>query len=425
MKADVVRVVLLAASVTLLLFCTSPSVNEAPTGPAVGMVDSAYTFSATAPTSGSGLLGRFDWGDGVMSDWIEWPAGGACRGTHAWTAAGDFEVRVQAKDGWGGEGEWSPALPFHVAPQYPNRAVLEWFRDEESYQGCVVSANGELVYVGSGMAGTVMLFRTSDLTPVGGIEVNEPDEDVQTMLAMTPDRSRMYAACDEAGKVVVIRMSDLTVVDSILTDEDPLGVAVHPSGEFAYVTRRRVNGSVVVVRTSDNTIIRQIGTGDSPTKVAFTPDGGLAYIAGGKEPWVWVVRTSDHALIDSIPTDDEPLAVAVTPDGNKLYVVNRWGGLVTCYSTATFAVLSRLTLGTTETRAIAVLPNGEYAYVPGLDEDEWAIRVHVIRTADNAVVASFIVAALADVAALDAAPSPAGDRVYVTTRDGSVAAIGF
>jgi len=56
----------------------------------------------------------FDWGDGTYSEWLgPFPSGTSAEGSHAWGEAGNYDVRVKAKDDYG-ESSWSPAHPINI-----------------------------------------------------------------------------------------------------------------------------------------------------------------------------------------------------------------------------------------------------------------------------------------------------------------------
>ena len=77
-----------------------PETPTAPAGPDTGYVATAYEFSASArEPDGESVRLRFDWGDGDTSDWsVPVPESTSVKMTHSWSGAGDFSIRVRAKD---------------------------------------------------------------------------------------------------------------------------------------------------------------------------------------------------------------------------------------------------------------------------------------------------------------------------------------
>jgi hypothetical protein len=86
-----------------------PEIPAAPTGPSEGLKGVEYTFSAvTADPEGDQVSYLFDWGDGTNSTWVG-PYNSSVPGSasHVWTDAGNFSVKVKAKDVNGAESDWS------------------------------------------------------------------------------------------------------------------------------------------------------------------------------------------------------------------------------------------------------------------------------------------------------------------------------
>jgi hypothetical protein len=88
----------------------APLPPTAPIGPDMGVIATDYTFSAvTTDPEGDQVYYMFDWGDGSMSDWIGPVASGTPgSAVHQWAAAGDYDIKVKAKDVNGGQSGWSP-----------------------------------------------------------------------------------------------------------------------------------------------------------------------------------------------------------------------------------------------------------------------------------------------------------------------------
>ncbi len=95
----------------------APAAPAAPSGPATGLVDSTYTFTASATDpDGDEVSIRFDWGDGGMSAWSSSTASGTgVSATHVFTSAGTWQVRAMARDDDGEESEWSAGHEIDVA----------------------------------------------------------------------------------------------------------------------------------------------------------------------------------------------------------------------------------------------------------------------------------------------------------------------
>ncbi|MCP4567218.1 MAG: PKD domain-containing protein [FCB group bacterium] len=89
---------------------SAPDIPATPAGPATGVSGSSYEFTAsTTDLDGHQIYYRWDWGDGEISDWVGPYASGATGAASHAFPAGDFDVKVQAKDdyGDGDESDWS------------------------------------------------------------------------------------------------------------------------------------------------------------------------------------------------------------------------------------------------------------------------------------------------------------------------------
>jgi outer membrane protein assembly factor BamB len=93
-----------------------PDLPSVPSGPTLCLKDSAYAYkSAATDRFGDSVSLRFDWGDGDTSDWSPFAASGESAAmSHAWSQAGQYEVRAQARDPELRLTDWSGSLAVEV-----------------------------------------------------------------------------------------------------------------------------------------------------------------------------------------------------------------------------------------------------------------------------------------------------------------------
>jgi len=119
-----------------------------------------------------------------------------------------------------------------------------------------------------------------------------------------------------------------------------------------------------------------------------------------------------HRVVATIPVGSSPFGVTVLPSGNYVYVTKGYTDSVCVIRTSDNAVVATIILpgGPCDPMGIAALPNGEYVYVAC-----YLGFVAVIRTSDNSVVATVPVG----YGTWNLETSPTGDYVYVacTCRD--------
>jgi hypothetical protein len=94
-----------------------PDTPAAPTGPDSGIMNVEYTFTATASDPESEqIYYMFNWGDGTDSGWVgPYNSGLSGSAIHKWTAAGDYPVKVKAKDVNDAESGFSPSHTIAIA----------------------------------------------------------------------------------------------------------------------------------------------------------------------------------------------------------------------------------------------------------------------------------------------------------------------
>jgi hypothetical protein len=96
------------------------------TGPSSGDIGASiqYKFKAT-DYDGDDVYYYVDWGDGTITDWFgPYPSGQQQAKTHAWSLAGDYNIRAKAKDIYNNEGDWSYLFPVRIGDQPPNAPTI-------------------------------------------------------------------------------------------------------------------------------------------------------------------------------------------------------------------------------------------------------------------------------------------------------------
>ena len=92
-----------------------PANPTQPQGPVAGAANVAYSYTTTTndPESQQ-VYYQWSWGDSV-SPWLgPYTSGAVAEATHSWVAAGDYLVKVKAKDILGAESGWSNSITVHI-----------------------------------------------------------------------------------------------------------------------------------------------------------------------------------------------------------------------------------------------------------------------------------------------------------------------
>ena len=239
----------------------------------------------------------------------------------------------------------------------------------------------------------------------------------------SPSSEFVYVVPYSGEYVGVVRTSDQVVVDSIMLGGDPLGSAMSPDGTRLYVSVDGEPGVVVVLRLPDNVVQDTIFTPDSYpyiTSMKVAPDGSRLYAIdiGDYKMGVCATRLSDFVIEWQVSDDDVSVgagALTVHPTGSRVYVVDDES--VSVRDSRTGLIVGSTSLESPWSADIA--PDGSFLYVTcGNGEDSGAVAV--VRTSDNKIVR--IIEMPADVD--DVAPSPDGQKLYVTGENGKLYVLG-
>ncbi|MFO0675713.1 MAG: beta-propeller fold lactonase family protein [Polyangiaceae bacterium] len=189
------------------------------------------------------------------------------------------------------------------------------------------------------------VHSTGQLTPLTPATIT-PGESNPTSLAATPDAKFLYVTDGVAGKISQYAiatdgtLSPLTppsvgglVGDAGLTPF-PAGIAIHPSGRFAYVTRNNSNtvatysiGTTGTGGEGTLTFVRETPTGGGPTGVAVTPDGSLLLVVDSTSDAVSVFTIDAVGALAPSPTPTVttaslPNRITVSANGKNAYLTH-------------------------------------------------------------------------------------------------------
>ena len=106
---------------------SAPEIPQKPEGPVGGLfhkkvrVGNSYTYTTvTTDPDGDQVYYNWSWGDGIYSGWDgPYDSGVGVFGSHTWTEAGIYEVKVKAKDIHDAESDWSDPLTVEVWNKFP------------------------------------------------------------------------------------------------------------------------------------------------------------------------------------------------------------------------------------------------------------------------------------------------------------------
>ncbi len=254
-------------------------------------------------------------------------------------------------------------------------------------------------------AGTKAYVTNSNFTTVSVIDIASnavtgliTGFDGPSGFAITPDGNFAYVnnyggpEGVQSGNGRTVRRVDLNtnaiVGSPIITDTAPAALAVTPDGAYVYVANytdgNLGTGTVNIIPTADNIVTGTITGFSGPFAIAITPDGKYAYVTNfGSNNFspvgttVSVIDLMSNTITATILVGIQPSGLAITPDGRFAYISNystlynepgfndltAAQGTVEIIDIATNTVIAPIIAAGLSPDAIAIAPNGQFAYV--------------------------------------------------------------
>jgi DNA-binding beta-propeller fold protein YncE len=290
-------------------------------GPDTRVAGLPLTFKATSEDpDGDTVAFTFDWGDtttNTRTRFVE--SDETISVSHTYADSGYYSVKAKAKNGKGGESNWSSIFSFAVSsagPGFPDSLVA-----------------------------TIPM-------PGGG---------VITSFAVSPDGQTLFAALGFDTRILVVRTSDNHVTDTLRLGSNPWRLAFSRDGQFLYAM---FNGpeSLLKVRVADRSVVARTAIGRNPQDMVISPSGDYLYVVCCDEASVLKVRASDDSVVSRIPVDSASCAIAMGPDGADFYTVSPGKRAVSAYS-ATSGALLRTQKMACQPTSVSVSPDGNRLYV--------------------------------------------------------------
>lgn len=207
-------------------------------------------------------------------------------------------------------------------------------------------------------------------------------------LVLGTDGTLAYQVSASAGTLNVFRALDngtLSAVtttatgQALATPATPVGLALHPSGWFAFVVN---NGQQTVQLfkfdanpTVAPSLVTTLPTGSSPVAVAVHPSGAYAYVANVGDGTVsqYVFNAGNGTLTTNAAgatasAGTQPVSIAIHPTGKYAYVANAGDNTLSQYTVGANGVLTAISgAATVATRpqplSVTVDALGKYVYV--------------------------------------------------------------
>lgn len=208
----------------------------------------------------------------------------------------------------------------------------------------IEAPNGKL-YVANSDDGTVSVFETQSLRPLGRIEVGGMPHGLRA----AGDGSVIVVANHMTGAVDVIDAQTDQRQFSVPVGESPAQVAVSADGRYAY-TGITEPAAVVKVDLQTRTVVGSVAVSAAPVQVYLTPDDAMVVSADQGTP---DAPGHDASLIDTtamtvratVPTGAGPHGVVIDPASTHAWVTNSYDNSVSTIDLASQAVSATIPVG--------------------------------------------------------------------------------
>lgn len=146
-----------------------------------------------------------------------------------------------------------------------------------------------------------------------------------TLLAASPDQSRIYVGNFDDGTISVIDAASRTVIRTITASPNIYWLVVSPDGNVIYYTDRDTTstaGHVHAITADFGTQLRDPVITNIPLGIAISVDGSLLYVSVPATGAVQIVDAATFAIVGSISTPNGSFGVTINTTGTRLYIAN-------------------------------------------------------------------------------------------------------
>ena len=190
----------------------------------------------------------------------------------------------------------------------------------------------------------------------------------------TPDGKAVYVSDRTANCVVAIDPAKGAKVAEWPVPGEPTGLALSPDGKTLFVSLYKAN-EVAAIATDSGKVVKRIPVGCRPVGLAVAPKLNRLFVCNTGSGSVSMVDLGELAEKWRVQCVREPMFAAVTPDESMVVVTNALAlGPATESSTgATVSLFDakegktgtsiKLPGGSTNGRAVAISPDGKWAYL--------------------------------------------------------------
>ncbi len=209
----------------------------------------------------------------------------------------------------------------------------------------VIEAPNGKVYVANSDDGTVSMYQSQSLQPLGRIEVGGMPHGLRA----AADGSMIVVANHMTGALDVIDAHTDQMQFSVPVGAGPAQVAVSADGRYAY-TGITEPASVVKVDLNARTVVGRVAVSAAPVQVYLTPDDATVISADQGTPdapgrAASLIDTATMTVRATVATGAGPHGVVIDPAGTLAWVTNSYDNSVSVIDLASQTVLATIPVG--------------------------------------------------------------------------------
>lgn len=205
-----------------------------------------------------------------------------------------------------------------------NLAVVSTISDPgmKNPDGCVVTADGNKLYVAAAGSAAVFVYSTSDGHKLSEIKTGEEPR----RLLFSEDGARLYVSNGEERYVSVIDTKTNATVSKIRTGRDPRPMIFSPDGQFLIIGNVS-DDTVEFVKPGETEPEFVVGVPKSPQRLLAVPSKQALFAIGRVDNVLSILEFRPNnkeygRMVSTIPVGRAPWGLALSAAGDCLYVTN-------------------------------------------------------------------------------------------------------
>lgn len=175
------------------------------------------------------------------------------------------------------------------------------------------SPDGKWVYVANAKDITLSVLDTTTNTKVADIEVGQNPVQV----GFSPDGKFVYFSLNSENAVGKINVATRKLVDKVKVGAGPIQVFVTPDNQYVLVANQgtvdKPSTTVSLIDTTTFAVVSTVETGKGAHGVAIDPSGKYAYITNIYGNNVAVLDIAARKVVTTVPTAEAPNGISFSP----------------------------------------------------------------------------------------------------------------